>query len=154
MFIDEAGAGKHIEAGAKKVRCACCLLRWPARVGCQPVCGRCWRSMQLKRCRAAGRGPCAPVLCARLASPLHARFSEAHTRSPSPHPCPLQVLITAPAKGSGIPTYVVGVNEADYKHTGGWRGWRTAGWPMHCAGLLCLLTCLEVPVHCARLIPG
>jgi len=45
VFIDEAGAGKHIEAGAKKV------------------------------------------------------------------------LITAPAKGSGIPTYVVGVNEAGYKHS-------------------------------------
>jgi hypothetical protein len=27
------------------------------------------------------------------------------------------VLITAPAKGSGIPTYVVGVNEGDYKHS-------------------------------------
>jgi glyceraldehyde-3-phosphate dehydrogenase (NADP+) (phosphorylating) len=27
------------------------------------------------------------------------------------------VLITAPAKGSGIPTYVVGVNAQDYKHT-------------------------------------
>ena len=28
-----------------------------------------------------------------------------------------KVLITAPAKGSGIPTYVVGVNAQDYKHT-------------------------------------
>ena len=27
----------------------------------------------------------------------------------------LQVLITAPAKGSDIPTYVVGVNAQDYK---------------------------------------
>lgn len=33
VFIDEAGAGKHIEAGAKKVRCACCrggLPGWAA----------------------------------------------------------------------------------------------------------------------------
>eukprot|EP00877_Chromochloris_zofingiensis_P006706 jgi/Chrzof1/2289/Cz11g09290.t1 len=28
-----------------------------------------------------------------------------------------KVLITAPAKGSDVPTYVVGVNEKDYKHT-------------------------------------
>lgn len=29
----------------------------------------------------------------------------------------LQVLITAPAKGSDIPTYVCGVNAHDYKHS-------------------------------------
>jgi hypothetical protein len=28
-----------------------------------------------------------------------------------------KVLITAPAKGSDIPTYVVGVNAEDYKHS-------------------------------------
>lgn len=28
-----------------------------------------------------------------------------------------KVLITAPAKGSDIPTYVVGVNADDYKHS-------------------------------------
>ena len=28
-----------------------------------------------------------------------------------------KVLITAPAKGSDIPTYVIGVNDKDYKHT-------------------------------------
>ena len=27
-----------------------------------------------------------------------------------------KVIITAPAKGSDIPTFVVGVNDADYKH--------------------------------------
>lgn len=44
------------------------------------------------------------IVCADLTWPL--------SRVP-----PLQVLITAPAKGSGIPTYVVGVNEGDYKHS-------------------------------------
>ena len=67
------------------------------------------------------------------------------------------MLITAPAKGSGIPTYVVGVNEADYKHSGGWRGWRAAGCPMHCAGLLhraarsLLASAGHVPVHASYL---
>jgi len=28
-----------------------------------------------------------------------------------------KVLITAPAKGSDVPTYVIGVNSQDYKHT-------------------------------------
>ena len=42
---------------------------------------------------------------------------------PAPPPPPPQqagakkVLITAPAKGSDIPTYVIGVNSQDYKHT-------------------------------------
>ena len=31
--------------------------------------------------------------------------------------CAAQVLITAPAKGSDIPTYVCGVNAHDYKHS-------------------------------------
>ena len=29
----------------------------------------------------------------------------------------MQVLITAPAKGSDVPTYVVGVNADQYKHS-------------------------------------
>lgn len=42
-----------------------------------------------------------------------------HSRLGSSRPSlPLaQVLITAPAKGSDIPTYVVGVNEGGYKHS-------------------------------------
>lgn len=43
----------------------------------------------------------------------------------TPHPCSLaaalqagakKVLITAPAKGNDIPTFVIGVNSQDYKH--------------------------------------
>lgn len=30
-----------------------------------------------------------------------------------------KVIITAPAKGAEIPTYVVGVNDKDYSHTAG-----------------------------------
>lgn len=74
VFIDEAGAGKHIEAGAKKV------------------------------------------------------------------------LITAPAKGSGIPTYVVGVNEADYKHTGGLSTLKVQACGVACpAAAAGLEACCQVP---------
>ena len=129
VFIDEAGAGKHIEAGAKKARGRWAALPWvpgrPPRAPGLPagqLARGCWAA-----CRAlagAGRtaGAGARRVRARAASPP-ARPPATHHPPPIPPPlarpplAPRQVLITAPAKGSGIPTYVVGVNEGDYKHS-------------------------------------
>ena len=96
VFIDTPGASKHIQAGAKKVRTG----------------GR-WRR------DAPHAWPACLLLCAPGAALPPALAPLLTTLPPLPplalrHP---QVLITAPAKGAEIPTYVIGVNEQDYKHS-------------------------------------
>ena len=105
VFLDTPGAGKHLTVRAPTSgRTACArrrarpASRWTPRV---------WEAADCARRRPhhppPTQPPPPPPTCPRPPAPAQAGAKK--------------VLITAPAKGSDIPTYVIGVNSGDYKHS-------------------------------------
>ena len=114
VFVNSEGAGKHLQAGAKKV-----LLRTLI----QPLRDHCWEFLgELKllgfpRCPGMLASVCrVTAIDGGLSGLLQPHFTASTHRRCSCVTCAprVQVLITAPAKGSDIPTYVVGVNCDSY----------------------------------------
>jgi hypothetical protein len=133
VFLDTPGAGKHLQArraGPRRARPLAGRLRGraarrgPARARASGLEAHALPPAPPRPGSSGCRRPWCPRSRGETA-PLPPRKPVA--RAPSrPRPSPpkrrrqagaKKVLITAPAKGSDIPTYVIGVNDKDYKHS-------------------------------------